>query len=108
MDLEAQSIGALIVASAALIPIVGALWKLFAMREQLQAGIVANQHRIDLLEQNIAHLADQQELFLNGLKETLGHVRARTQHAEQLLDSRLSDLEGFIEKTTAFTKRQRN
>lgn len=93
--------------SASVIPIIGALWKLFAMRAELQSGITANQHRLAMLEQNVGHLVEQQELFLNGLKETVGHVRARTQAVEKDLDARLCDLEGYVEKTTSFTRRQR-
>jgi hypothetical protein len=89
------------------IPIVGALWKLFAVREQLQTQILSNGHRLAMLEQKIDHLIDQQELFLNGLKESVQHVRNRSLHAEQKLNYRLEDLEGYIEKTTSFTKNRR-
>lgn len=89
------------------IPIIGALWKIFNVRSELQAEILANRHRVELLEQNVEHLIDQQTLALNNLKEMAQHTRSRSQHAEQLLDARLSDLEGFVEKTTAFTKRSR-
>lgn len=89
------------------IPIVGALWKLFVVREQLQTQILSNAHRIAMLEQKIDHLVDQQELFLNGLKESVQHVRERSKHAEENLHYRLEDLEGYVEKTTNFTKRRR-
>jgi hypothetical protein len=89
------------------IPIVGALWKIFAVREQLQTQILSNGHRLALLEQKIDHLVDQQELFLNGLRENLEHVRERSRHAEENLHYRLEDLEGYIEKSPSFTKRRR-
>lgn len=88
------------------IPIVGALWRLFSIREQLQTKILENRHLLDLQQQEILHLVDQQKLFLNGIQERLQHVRDRSKHAEEFLDQRLSDLEGFVEKTTAFTKRR--
>jgi hypothetical protein len=88
------------------IPIVGALWKLFSVREELQTKILGNQHRLDLLDQRIEHLVDQQKLFLNGIQERVQHTRDRSKHAEEALDLRLSDLEGFVEKTTAFNRRR--
>ena len=88
------------------IPIVGALWKLFAIREQLQSEIIGNRHRLELQQQELTHLVDQQKLFLNGIQERLQHVRDRSKHVEEVLEMRLSDLEGFIEKTTPFTKRR--
>ena len=88
------------------IPIVGALFRLFAVREQLQAKISANCHRLELQEQQITHMLDQQTLFLKGLEERLGHVRERSQRIEEKLDRRLLDLEGFVEKTTSFTRRR--
>lgn len=89
------------------IPIVGSLWKLFAIREQLQVSILANHHQIELLQQKGDHLIDQQTLALNGIKEQIQHVRARSTQTEAALDSRLTDLEHFIEKTTPFERRKK-
>lgn len=89
------------------IPIVGSLWKLFGIREQLQLSIVDNRHRIELIEQKADHLVDQQVLALNGIKETVQHVRDRSLHSEAALDVRLSDVEHFIEKTTPFERRKK-
>lgn len=89
-------------------PIVGSLWKIFAIREQLQLAIIDNRHRLELLEKNGEHLIDQQVLALKGITEQLQHVRDRSLHAEALLDSRLSDLEQFTEKNTAFERRKKN
>jgi hypothetical protein len=88
------------------LPILAALARLFAVREKLQASIAENSHRLQLQEQQITHLLDQQTLFLKGLEERLGHVRERSQKMEERLDRRLLDLEGFIEKTTPFTRRR--
>ena len=88
------------------IPIIGSLWKIFSIREQLQTEILGNRHKLELQQQELTHLIDQQKLFLNGIQERLQHVRDRSKHAEEDLDLRLSDLERFIEKTTAFTKRR--
>ena len=88
------------------LPILAALSRLFSVREQLQASISENSHRLQLQEQQITHLLDQQTLFLKGLDERLEHVRERSQKMEERLDRRLLDLEGFIEKTTAFTRRR--
>ena len=90
------------------IPIMGALWRLFLIRERLQADILENRHRLELLEQSIESLIDQQHLFLNGVKEQIQHVRDRSKHAEDGLDVRLHDLESYIEKNTSFSRRRPN
>ena len=108
MDSNAQSIGALIVAGAALLPIIAALWKIFAVREQLQSSITENRHRLELIEREINHLADQQSLALNGIKELVQHVRSRSQHSEEGLDRRLDDVEKFLAKSTAFEPRNQS
>ena len=89
------------------IPIVGSLWKLFGIREQLQVSILDNRHRLELLEQKAEHLVDQQTAFLHGIQERLQHVRDRSLHTEAALDFRLSDLEQFIEKSTSFERRKK-
>lgn len=89
------------------IPIIAAMSRLFGIREQLQANILANRHQIELLKKDTDHLIDQQELALNGIKEQIQHVRDRSLHSEALLDSRLSDLEQFIEKSTTFERRKK-
>jgi len=89
------------------LPIIGALWRLFTIKELLQAAIQENRHRVEMLEQKTNHLVDQQGLFLNGIQERLQHVRDRSKHEEEDLDRRLTDLESFLEKSTAFTKRNR-
>jgi hypothetical protein len=88
------------------LPIVASLYRLFAVREKLQASISENRHRLELQEQQITHLLDQQTLFLKGLDERLEHVRERSRQQEEGLNHRLLDLEIFIEKTTAFTRRR--
>ena len=74
------------------LPILAALSRLFSVREQLQASISENSHRLQLQEQQITHLLDQQTLFLKGLDERLEHVRERSQKMEERLDRRLLDL----------------
>ena len=87
------------------LPVLSALSRLFTIREQLESKISENSHKLELQEQQITHLLDQQTLFLKGLDERLGHVQQRSKQSEESLDHRLRDLEGFIEKTTAFTRR---
>ena len=89
------------------VPIIGSLWRVFAIREKLQTEILVNRHRIELLEQQISHLVNQQTLALNGLTEKVQHVHDRTLHAEGNLNFRLEDVESFMEKSTSFTKRRR-
>lgn len=88
------------------LPILGALFRLFAVREKLQASISDNHHRLELQEQQITHLLDQQILFLKGLEERLDHVRDRSLERESSLHRRLLDLEAFIEKSTSFERRR--
>lgn len=106
MDSNGQAVLGILGACTLLAPIVVSLWKLFAIREQLQSNITENRHRLQLLEQRSTHLVDQQELFLNGLQERLQHVRDRSLDAEKGLNRRLCDVENFLEKSTAFEVRQ--
>lgn len=89
------------------IPIVGGLWRIFSVRESLSATIKDNRHRIEMLEQHITHLHDQQELAINGTKELVQHVRDRSARSEEKLGSRITDLEGFLARTTGFIIRDR-
>jgi uncharacterized protein YoxC len=104
---DASSTFAILAFIAFAIPIVGALWKLFAVRESLQSAIKSNVHRIELLEQHIEHLHDQQQLAINGTKELVQHVRDRSARAEEKLAYRITDLEGYLTKTTEFSVRDR-
>ncbi|HEY9631022.1 MAG TPA: hypothetical protein V6C84_27340 [Coleofasciculaceae cyanobacterium] len=90
------------------IPVVGALWRIFSVRESLQTAITNNSHRIALLEQKIEHLVDQQELAINGIRETAQHVRTRSAQAEEKLAERLYSIERFLDKTTEFSPRTRD
>jgi hypothetical protein len=87
------------------VPIVGALWRIFSIREALQAAIANNAHRLDLIEQELGHLRDQQELAINGIREVSQHVRDRSQRNEEKLSDRLLDIEAFLEKSTPFNRR---
>lgn len=89
------------------IPIVGALWRLFSVREKLAFDIKESAFKLELLEQKIAALTEQQLLALNGIKELVGHIRTRTRVEEEKLDARLGDVESWMEKNTDFVKRQR-
>lgn len=102
---SAQALTAVFGAIAFSIPIFGALWKIFTVREQLQVSITANSHRLEMMERDIGHLADQQALALNGIKELVQHVRSRSQHSEEALDRRLDDVEKYLAKSTSFEPR---
>jgi hypothetical protein len=90
------------------IPVIGALWRIFAVREMLQLAITNNSHRLDLIEQKIEYLVDQQVLALNGLKEATQHVRDRSARSEEKLADRLLAVERYLNKTTDFTVRHRD
>jgi F0F1-type ATP synthase membrane subunit b/b' len=89
------------------IPVVGALWRIFSVREALQFQISDALHRIELLDQRLIHLHEQQELALNGLKEVAQHVRDRSARAEEKLAERITSLERYLDKTTDFNPRDR-
>ena len=88
------------------IPIMGALWRLFLIRERLQADILENRHRLELLERGIDSMEDQQQMFLTGLRENLQHVRDRSKHEEEALELRINDIESYLEKNTPFSRRR--
>lgn len=88
------------------IPLVAALWKIFAVRSEIEAKILAGVHRLDLLEQKQESLDNQQLLMINGQQETLAHVRDRSKAKEQELSYRLFDVERYLEKTTDFEIRR--
>lgn len=102
---SAQAIGTLIIAAIALIPIVTALLKIVTVREQLQANITDNRHRLEMLERESRHLVDQQALALNGMREVIQHVRDRSLQSEKELDRRLDDVEKYLAKSTSFEPR---
>lgn len=87
------------------IPIVGALWKIFVVREKLAFDIQRNVHRLELLEQRIDALVDQHTLAFNGVREVAEHVRSRSQGEEDKLKKRVADMERYLEKHTEFTVR---
>lgn len=99
---------AILVFIAFVIPVVGALWRIFSVRESLQTAIANNSHRLDLLEQKIEHLVDQQELAINGIKEVVQHVRSRSATAEEKLADRIYAIERFLDKTTEFSPRTKD
>jgi IS4 transposase len=88
------------------LPIVGALWAVFSVRSKLQSDIKDNAHRLDLVESHFENMADKHLLAFNGLRELVEHVRSRSTREEEKLDDRLSDLECYLEKTTAFQRRR--
>lgn len=87
------------------IPIVGALWKIFTVREKLAFDIQRNVHRLDLVEQRMEGLLDQHTLAFNGVKEIAEHTRSRSQGEEEKLKKRVTDIERYLEKYTEFTVR---
>ena len=108
------------------IPVVGAMWRIFSVREALQTAIANNSHRLDLLERDIkhlidqqieavnavrrdiSHLHDQQELAINGTREVAQHVRDRSARAEEKLSDRIVALERYLDKTTDFSPRNKD
>jgi hypothetical protein len=90
------------------IPIVGALWRLFSIREKLSTDIKELGFKLALLDHKLESLIDQQELALNGMKEIVSHIRTRTQTEDKKLSDRLTDVENWLSKNTEFNCRQRS
>ena len=90
------------------IPIVGALWKLFAVRESLNAAIKQNLHRIEMMEQHVLHTHDKLELSLSSMREQAAHALERGARGEEKLLDRIYDLECYLTKTTDFNPRDRD
>lgn len=106
------------------IPLVGALWHIFAIRESLSREIRENAHKIDineqeqktaqldtdyrlkLMEQYGENLADKLLLGIHETKELVGHVRSRSAKAETDLNRRTNDIESYLEKSTEFVRRR--
>lgn len=124
MNLSGEIVFAILSFIAFSIPIVGSLWKIFSVRESLSRDIEKTNDRITLMEKDIANegkawgyrlklfekhaenLSDKLGLGIHQTKELVNHVRERSKKEEESLNSRLADVEGFLEKTTEFTKRR--
>lgn len=124
MNISAEVSFAILSFIAFSIPIVGSLWKIFSIRESLSRDIEKTNDRITLLEKDInnegkvwayrlklfekhaENLTDKLSLGIHQTRELVNHVRERSKKAEQNLDLRVSDIEGFLEKTSDFARRR--
>jgi prefoldin subunit 5 len=93
----------------ALITIITALWRAFdsiaRMREKVGDSIQELNHQIEKLR--ISEQSDREwaELSIRGTIEKLEHFSTRTRGELKELDTRMDDVEGFLQKTTAFERR---
>lgn len=101
------------------IPMVAAMWRVFSaltsMRLKLENRIdslgdliVALRHDFDLRSQKVDYLEDRYELTLNGLRERIEHVGARTKTDYDRLATLTKDLESYLAKTTPYEPRNRS
>lgn len=111
-ELQSQIIGFLVYS----IPLVVALWKIFAWLESIQDRLEHQirdvdrrltdlDHRSELRSREIEALNDKVALAVNGVKELVNHLRARTKADDDAIAARLRSLEGFIAKTTDYQPR---
>ena len=116
--MNAEVTVAVIVLIGLSIPIIGALWKIFTIKEalsvrisfvesSLSASIKDNAHRLDIAELKMENVQDVQITATNGTKELVEHVRSRTQKECNDINLRLEGVEGFLEKHTKFIRRKR-
>lgn len=98
------------------IPLVAALWKIFAWLDSIQdrlerqirevdTRLTELDHRSQLRTAQIEALNDKIALSLNGVQEVAGHLRTRTKADHEALERRLSQLESYLVKTTDFQAR---
>lgn len=98
------------------LPLVAALWKIFAWLDEIQDRL-ENQirevdqrlteldHRSQLRNAQIEALNERIALAVNGTKELVQHTRQRTRAEHDELEHRLNQLERYIVKTTDFQAR---
>jgi phage-related minor tail protein len=114
--MSAEFLHQLLIAIAFTAPFVAAIWKiseaiqlqkraLEVQIETLEDRLVHLQHAAELKAAQIEALNDKLSLALNGVRETADHVRTRTKNDFDLLNSRLSQIEKFLAKTTSYEPR---
>lgn len=112
-EIQSQIIGFILFA----ITMIGALWKVFSILngiedrvelkiQDIERRLINLAHQSELRESELEHLNDRLELAVNGVKELVTHVRARTQADCDKLSNRIAQLEKFLTKTTDFQSRE--
>lgn len=90
-----------------LLPLIGALWRIFRIKEELQDQIQKLEHRLALLSAEQEHMSDRQELGFNGFRERIEHTASRLRQDTDRSNQRIDQVENFLAKTTAYEKRDR-
>lgn len=94
----------------AFITILTALWRAFdsiaRMREKVGDSIQDLAHEIEKLRINEQSDREWAELSIRGTIEKLEHFSTRTKGEIKDLDTRMDNVEGFLQKTTTFERRQ--
>lgn len=89
------------------IPIATALWKLSALKEKITDQVQELDHRLEMLKARVDNLDDRATLGINGLRELIEHRSARIATSLKDHESRVTDTEQFLAKTTPFERRNR-
>lgn len=88
-----------------LIAILTALWKLFELKARVDANLAELSYRLHSLQENSAHQDEVIKMSLNQVKEVAEHVRARSRLETESIEMRLTDVENWLAKNTAFERR---
>jgi len=92
------------------ITILAALWKSFdaiaRMRERIGDSIQELNHEIDKLKISEQANREWAELSVRGTVEKIEHFSTRTGGEIENLNKRMDNVEGFLQKTTSFERRQ--
>lgn len=100
-----------------LIPLVATLWKVFSLLagiekrlddaiERVDQRVSQLEHRADLRSVQLEALNDRLALGLNGTKELVTHLRARTKADDDRLLAKLAQIERYLVKETTYQSRE--
>lgn len=91
-----------------LLAILAALGKLFEIRAKVDANLAELGYRLHSLQKDSDHRDEVLRLSLNQVKEVAEHVRSRTRFEADNLETRLLDVEGYLEKNTPYERRHKS
>ncbi|MCU0525161.1 MAG: hypothetical protein MUF72_10080 [Elainella sp. Prado103] len=100
-----------------LIPLIAALWKLFNLLKGIEDRLEVQIREVDQAIGQLSHqsqlrstqleaLNDKLILAVNGNKELVNHLRARTKNDSDRLAARVNQIERFLVKTSDYQPRE--
>jgi hypothetical protein len=91
---------------SALLGLAGALWnayhKLYSAKEQIHTEQLRIVHRLEILEREIDAQKDRLTLGVNGCLEKVDHMKTRLVGTQNETQNRVSQMESYLQKNTAF------